>query len=156
MFNFAIEAGWDKEYGGLLYFIDCKGLPPEAYEHDMKLWWPHNEILIASLMAYRDTKDEKYLEWFFKTAEYCKTCFADDVCGEWYGYLRRDGKPTEPPCKGSTFKGPFHVPRSLRIARQAGYAQVRAAGAPTPRHLRWNAWLREYFAFASSRALGEF
>ena len=56
VFNFAIEAGWDKEYGGLLYFIDCKGLPPEAYEHDMKLWWPHNEILIASLMAYRDTK----------------------------------------------------------------------------------------------------
>ena len=40
VFNFAIEAGWDKEYGGLLYFIDCKGLPPEAYEHDMKLWWP--------------------------------------------------------------------------------------------------------------------
>lgn len=66
VFNFAIEAGWDKEYGGLLYFIDCKGLPPEAYEHDMKLWWPHNEILIASLMAYRDTKDEKYLEWFSK------------------------------------------------------------------------------------------
>ena len=51
-----------------------------------------------------------------KTAEYCKTCFADDVCGEWYGYLRRDGKPTEPPCKGSTFKGPFHVPRSLIMA----------------------------------------
>lgn len=116
IFNWAIEAGWDKEYGGLLYFIDCLGKPPEAYEHDMKLWWPHNEILIASLMAYRDTKDEKYLEWFFKTAEYCKTCFADDVCGEWYGYLRRDGKPTEPPCKGSTFKGPFHVPRSLIMA----------------------------------------
>ena len=28
----------------------------------------------------------------------------------------RDGKPTEPPCKGSTFKGPFHVPRSLIMA----------------------------------------
>ena len=25
-------------------------------------------------------------------------------------------KPTEPPCKGSTFKGPFHVPRSLIMA----------------------------------------
>ena len=36
----AIEAGWDQEYGGLLYFIDCMGCPPEAYEHDMKLWWP--------------------------------------------------------------------------------------------------------------------
>ena len=33
--------------------------------------------------------------------------------GEWFGYLRRDGKPTMPPCKGSTFKGPFHVLRML-------------------------------------------
>ena len=53
IFDRAIEAGWDREYGGLLYFIDCLGRPPEAYEHDMKLWWPHNEILIAALMLYR-------------------------------------------------------------------------------------------------------
>ena len=33
VFRFAINAGWDQEYGGLLYFIDCMGLPPEAYEH---------------------------------------------------------------------------------------------------------------------------
>lgn len=116
VFNFAAEAGWDAEYGGLLYFIDCKGLPPEAYEHDMKLWWPHNELLIASLMAYRDTGEEKYLNWFCRGAEYCKTYFADPDFGEWFGYLRRDGRPTEPPCKGSTFKGPFHVPRSLMMA----------------------------------------
>ena len=62
MFDWAIDAGWDQEYGGLLYFIDCLGKPPEAYEHDMKLWWPHNEILIASLMLYRDTGEEKYLD----------------------------------------------------------------------------------------------
>ena len=113
VFDQAIQAGWDQEYGGLLYFIDCLGKPPEAYEHDMKLWWPHNETLIASSMLYRDTGDENYLNWFYKTVEYCKTYFADPEYGEWYGYLRRDGKPTEPPCKGSTFKGPFHVPRSL-------------------------------------------
>ena len=64
MFDWAITAGWDGEYGGLLYFTDCLGKPPEAYEHDMKLWWPHNEILIASLMLYRDTGEEKYLDWF--------------------------------------------------------------------------------------------
>ena len=116
VFNFAAEAGWDAEYGGLLYFIDCKGLPPEAYEHDMKLWWPHNELLIASLMAYRDTGEEKYLNWFCRGAEYCKTYFADPDFGEWFGYLRRDGRPTEPPCKGSTCKGRFHVPRSLMMA----------------------------------------
>ena len=68
----AIEAGWDQEYGGLLYFIDCMGCPPEAYEHDMKLWWPHNEILIASMMFYRDTGDERYLDWFNKTVDYCQ------------------------------------------------------------------------------------
>lgn len=113
IFDWAIEAGWDKEYGGLLYFVDALGKPPEAYEHDMKLWWPHNEILISSIMLYRDTGDEKYLDWFYKTLDYCRTYFADSEYGEWYGYLRRDGRPTEPPCKGSTFKGPFHLPRML-------------------------------------------
>lgn len=118
IFDWAIEAGWDKEYGGLLYFVDALGLPPEAYEHDMKLWWPHNEILIASMMLYRDTKDEKYLDWFYKTLDYCKAHFSDPEYGEWYGYLRRDGKPTMPSTKGSTFKGPFHLPRCLIMVDQ--------------------------------------
>lgn len=113
IFDWAIEAGWDREYGGLLYFIDCLGKPPEAYEHDMKLWWPHNEIMIASLMLYRDTGDEKYFQWFETVMDYVKQHFADPEYGEWYGYLRRDGLPTMPSTKGSTFKGPFHLPRAL-------------------------------------------
>ena len=115
IFDWAVAAGWDKEYEGLLYFTDCLGNPPEAYEHDMKLWWPHNELLIASLMFYRDTGNEKYLDWFYKGVDYCKKYFADPEYGEWYGYLRRDGKPTMPSTKGSTFKGPFHVPRCLTM-----------------------------------------
>ncbi len=113
IFRNAAEAGWDKEYGGLLYFIDCLGNPPESYEHDMKLWWPHNELLIASLMAYLETGDEYYADWFNRCLAYVRKVFSDPEYGEWFGYLRRDGKPTEPPCKGSTFKGPFHVPRCL-------------------------------------------
>lgn len=118
IFRQAIEAGWDEEYGGLLYFIDAKGLPPEAYEHDMKLWWPHNETMIASIKAYRDTRDEYYLYWFFRTIAYCKAHFCDPEYGEWYGYLRRDGLPTMPSTKGSTFKGPFHVPRALSMTER--------------------------------------
>ncbi|MEG0755498.1 MAG: AGE family epimerase/isomerase [Oscillospiraceae bacterium] len=118
VFDQAFKAGWDEQYGGLLYFIDCMGKPPESYEHDMKLWWPHNEILIASMMSYRDTGDEKYLDAFGKTLNYCKEHFSDPEFGEWYGYLRRDGLPTEPPCKGSTFKGPFHLPRMLSMTDQ--------------------------------------
>lgn len=118
IFLMAIQKGWDTEYGGLLYFVDCQGKPTEAYEHDMKLWWPHNEILIASLMAYEKTKEEVYFQWFEKTLAYCQAYFADEQYGEWYGYLRRDGKPTEPSTKGSTFKGPFHLPRMLIMVEQ--------------------------------------
>ncbi len=116
MFTYAAEAGWDKTYGGLLYFLDAFGNPPEAYEHDMKLWWPHTEMLIASLMLYRETGNDRFWEWFSQTLDYCKKVFSDPAYGEWYGYLRRDGAPTEPPCKGSTFKGPFHLPRALAMA----------------------------------------
>ena len=84
----------------------------------MKLWWPHNEIMIASSKAYRDTHDEYFLNWFFKTLDYAKNHFADPEYGEWYGYLRRDGKPTMPSTKGSTFKGPFHVPRALSMTER--------------------------------------
>lgn len=115
MFDDAFSAGWDNEYEGILYFVDCLGKPPEAYEHDMKLWWPHNEGLISSLMIYRDTKDSKYLDIFLKILNYCKEHFSEPEYGEWWGYLRRDGIPTAPPCKGSTFKGPFHLPRCMMM-----------------------------------------
>lgn len=113
VFRNAIEFGWDKEYGGILYFKDILGNPVEAYEHDMKLWWPHNEAIIASLMFYLHTKDEYYANWFERVSEYAFGHFSDPEYGEWFGYLRRDGKPTEPPCKGHTYKGAFHVMRML-------------------------------------------
>lgn len=113
VFDDAFALGWDKEYGGILYFKDILGLPVEAYEHDMKLWWPHNEAMIASLMLYRVTGDVKYWDIFNKVSDYAFSHFSDREYGEWFGYLRRDGLPTEPACKGHTYKGPFHVMRML-------------------------------------------
>ena len=113
IFDEAIERGWDTEYGGIIYFKDIEGKPVEAYEHDMKLWWPHNEAMIASLLLYREFGDVKYKEWFERVSEYAFEHFSDPEYGEWFGYLRRDGKPTEPPCKGHTYKGAFHVMRML-------------------------------------------
>ena len=66
-------------------------------------------------MLHRDTGCGEYLEWGNQAVDYCRTYFADDEFGEWYGYLRRDGKPTMPAAKGSTFKGPFHLPRMLMM-----------------------------------------
>ena len=113
VFDEAFARGWDGEYGGIFYFKDVLGLPVEAYEHDMKLWWPHNEAIIASLMLYQHTGKETYKEIFERVCDYAFTHFSDRAYGEWFGYLRRDGKPTEPPCKGHTYKGPVHVMRML-------------------------------------------
>ena len=54
--DWALESGWDKEYGGLLSFIDRKGYPSMHVEWDMKYWWPHTEALYALLLAYDVTK----------------------------------------------------------------------------------------------------
>lgn len=50
----------------------------------------------------------------------------------------------------------FHTLRARWIASRAGYAHVRAVGAPTPLYVRYNAWLREYFAALSGFVLREF
>lgn len=113
VFDEAFALGWDQEYGGICYFKDVLGLPVEAYEHDMKLWWPHNEAVIAALMFYKHTGQQKYKEISNRVCSYAFTHFSDREYGEWFGYLHRDGKPTEPPCKGHTYKGPFHVLRML-------------------------------------------
>jgi len=51
--------GWDEAYGGIIYYRDVKGLPVTEYWQDIKFWWPQNEAIIATLMAYRMTGDEK-------------------------------------------------------------------------------------------------
>ena len=112
-----MEIGWDKEYGGFVYFADVDGRPCEQLEWDMKLWWVHNEVLIASLMAYALTGEEKYFEWFEKTHEYAFSHFHDKENGEWYGYLHRDGTVSHIQ-KGSMWKGPYHLPRALMLIDQ--------------------------------------
>lgn len=113
VFREAMAIGWDEEYGGLYYFRDFLGKPVEAYEHDMKLWWPHNEMCIAALTLFRLTGKAEYYEAFRKASDYAFSRFSDRAYGEWFGYLHRDGTPTLPACKGHTYKGPFHVPRML-------------------------------------------
>ena len=110
MLDWMWEIGWDKEYGGMLYFKDVKGLPVQEYWHDMKFWWPHNETVIATLMAYELTGDEKYAKMHQLVHDWTFKHFPDEEHGEWYGYLHRDGRISVP-LKGNIWKGPFHIPR---------------------------------------------
>ncbi|MFW2177835.1 MULTISPECIES: YdcF family protein [unclassified Moraxella] len=50
----------------------------------------------------------------------------------------------------------FHTLRANAIAKKQGYQQVYAIGSETPLSTRYNAWLREYFAFVSGWVLGEY
>lgn len=104
--------GWDEDYGGLFYFRDLRGLPVQEYWHDMKFWWPHNEAIIATLLAWRLTGEERYAGWHRQVHEWSFRHFPDPEHGEWYGYLHRDGSPSSR-LKGSLWKGPFHLPRML-------------------------------------------
>ncbi len=111
------EIGWDKEYGGILYFRDAKGLPVQEYWHDMKFWWPHNETIIATLLAYQLTGDSKYEQWHAMIHDWAFRYFPDPEFGEWFGYLHRDGRQSVS-LKGNLWKGPFHLPRMQLFAWQ--------------------------------------
>ena len=113
----SLEIGWDKEYGGIYYFRDVYGRPCEQLEHDMKLWWVHNEALIATLYAYNLTGDTYYEEWYEKIHEYVFRHFPDTEYGEWYGYLHRDGSVSHEQ-KGSLWKGPYHLPRAMMLCEK--------------------------------------
>lgn len=112
IFNWSLDRGWDKKYGGIFYFVDLYNRPCEQLEHDMKLWWVHNESLIASLTAYKLTGEEKYFQEFEKLHKYIFSHFPDEKYGEWYGYLHRNGTVSHEQ-KGSLWKGPYHLPRCL-------------------------------------------
>jgi N-acylglucosamine 2-epimerase len=110
MLDWMWERGWDSEYGGIYYFRDLHGKPCAEYWHDMKFWWPHNEAIIATLLAYVLTGETRHLERFQLVHAWAENHFVDAKHGEWFGYLHRDGSRSVD-LKGNYWKGPFHLPR---------------------------------------------
>lgn len=108
--DWSYEIGWDREFGGMIYYRDARNLPATEYWHDMKFWWPQNETIIATLLAYQLTRDEKYANWHRTAHNWAYAHFPDPKHGEWYGYLHRDGSLSTR-LKGNMWKGFFHLPR---------------------------------------------
>ena len=110
--DWALEWGWDKEHGGILYFVNVDGHPCDQYEHELKLWWPQNEAIYACLLAYYMTREEKYWDWFCRIHDYAYTHFPDKEHGDWFKYLRRDGTLSSE-AKGTRWAGMFHHARMM-------------------------------------------
>jgi len=126
------DRGWDQVHGGLLSFADLDGKPVAEYWHDMKFWWPHNEAIIATLLAYQLTGDARYARLHERAHDYAYGLFPDPEFGEWFGYFHRDGRLSSP-AKGTLYKGCFHLPRQQlvcwRLCEEIRQGRVGAFGA---------------------------
>jgi N-acylglucosamine 2-epimerase len=118
-----LDFAWDKEYGGLYYFMDIAAHPPTQLEWDQKLWWVHLETLVALAMGDRLTGRADCWDWYQRLHDYSWSHFADPEYGEWFGYLNRRGEVLLN-LKGGKWKGCFHVPRALYLCWQQFEAQA--------------------------------
>jgi N-acylglucosamine 2-epimerase len=113
-----LNYAWDEVYGGIFYFLDSQGCPPQQLEWDQKLWWVHLETLVALAKAYQFTGNNECWQWFLKVHDYAWNHFADPEYGEWFGYLNRRGEVLLN-LKGGKWKGCFHVPRALWLCGES-------------------------------------
>ena len=109
-----LSFAWDSKYGGIYYFLDAEGKPPQQLEWDQKLWWVHLETLVALAMGYSLTGRKECWRWYEKVHKYAWKHFPDPEYGEWFGYLNRRGEKLLD-MKGGKWKGCFHVPRALYL-----------------------------------------
>jgi N-acylglucosamine 2-epimerase len=124
--------GWDKEYGGIIYFRDALGLPVSEYWQDMKFWWPQCEAIIANLMAWTATREPRFAERFELARNWAYDHLPDPEHGEWFGYLHRDGSVATM-LKGNLYKGPFHIPR-MQIVCYGLVRELKSRLAPRGAH----------------------
>jgi N-acylglucosamine 2-epimerase len=109
-----LEFGWDKDFGGIFYFLDAQGHPPQQLEWNQKLWWVHLETLVALAMGYQLTGRTECWQWYQILHDYTWSHFSDPEHGEWFGYLDRQGQVLLN-LKGGKWKGCFHVPRAMYL-----------------------------------------
>ncbi len=124
--KWAIKIGWDSEFGGLFRFVDVTGGQPQGertgdvYETlildtwDTKLWWPHSEMLYATLLSYSLTGDNEFLSLYNRAHEYAFNTFPDNHnnTGEWVQIRDRKGKPINK-VVALPVKDPYHILRDM-------------------------------------------
>ena len=118
------DISWDNEYGGLFRFVDRKGGKPKgktngsSYEclvketWNMKLWWPHSEMLYLFLKMFFLTGDDEYLSLYKKVEEYTFSTFPSDKNTEWVQIRNRKGEENDR-VVALPVKDPFHILRDF-------------------------------------------
>ena len=120
------EIAWDKEFGGLLHFVDQNGGPPQGNNQvgdtgllkklqadwDNKLWWVHAEALYSTLLCYILTNNANMFKLYQKVHDYTFKTFpnSNKEIGEWIQIRDRQGRPIDK-VVALPVKDPFHIIR---------------------------------------------
>lgn len=126
-----LKTGWDEKYGGIFHFTnmtggELKGDPGSARDEAQmplilgdwgsKLWWVHSEALYTTLLMYRRTGNDAFLDWHRKVADFSYEKFPqpDTEIREWRQILTREGIPQDK-VVALPVKDPFHVIRNVAL-----------------------------------------
>lgn len=110
--RWAMEKGWDPEYGGLFLSTDVEGKEPYHKNWEKKIWWVFTEALYGMLLAYEYTGQSWCMDWYWKVHDWSFSHFPDREHGEWTQRLNRQGEKVDT-LIALPVKDPFHLPRNL-------------------------------------------
>lgn len=106
----------DWEYGGIYNDVNIEGYPFGGIRAgtiaSLKLWWQHTEALHGLLLAYSKTLDNRFLDAYKLTHDFCKQKFDDPNGPEWFSILDPQGNLINP-AKGNERKSAFHIVRNF-------------------------------------------
>ena len=92
MFDNAMEKGWDKDHGGLVY-----GYAPDGRFADThKYFWVHAEAFAAAWRLYDRTGAQHYLDEYKRVWRWAWDYLVDHKHGAWYRIVARNGQWLEP------------------------------------------------------------
>ena len=80
-------AGWDPEFGGLVYGV----APDGSFCAAEKYFWVQSESFAAAWRLYRATQDAKYLDDYNRIWRWSWDHMVDHTYGAWYRVRGRDG-----------------------------------------------------------------
>ena len=87
LYDWALQAGWDEKFGGLVY-----GLAPNGETcSDEKHFWVQAESFAAAWRLYKATQDGKYLQDYRRIWQWSWDHMVDHTHGAWFRVRNRDG-----------------------------------------------------------------
>ena len=125
IFNWAYKWGHDEQYGGIYSYVDVKTKSPKQFDWNKetnmnwsdKNFWVNAEALAVTSTAFAETQDMQNFSKFKETSDWTYKHFFDEIYGEWYAELFRDGT-IKLADKGTIWKAAYHVPRGIMITMQ--------------------------------------